>query len=101
MNTFHDRDMSFHLPTTFDNLFPSQQIGLVFPLSHDLTILYKSLCIYHLIVLCHTRKKDMSQAVNVRRLKGIFVTEAAFWSAHRLRAKPRLTTNMATSGLKE
>lgn len=75
-----------HLPATFDSLFPSQQI--VFLLSQDLTILYKSLCIHHLIILCHPEKKDTSQAVNIRRLKGMFVTEAAFWSAHTLRAKP-------------
>lgn len=34
------------------------------------------------------KKKDRSQAVNIRRLKGIFGTEAAFWSTRTPRAEP-------------
>lgn len=38
----------------------------------------------------------MSQAVRLRRLKGIFVTEAAPWSPDTLRAKLRITAKTAT-----
>lgn len=46
----------------------------------------------------HPKRKDISQAVRLRRLKRIFVTEAALWSADILSLALSVTAKMTLQG---